>query len=139
MDKEQVIEAAGAVGLRYGRHVAFRKATYLQAFPRRVVIFGAHLTDEAGNDLWYGDLDLTVDEQKLLDLADALGEELFLMDDSSLFNAAFGTPLVPATQAVLVLHPGRVTTRPPGPAWTFTRGPGGRFMWRPRPPVDPKP
>jgi hypothetical protein len=64
-----VSEIAALVGLPHDRMVGPSKTGYRREYPDHFVMFNATLTDWAGTRLWWGDVDLTLDEAKLADLA----------------------------------------------------------------------
>jgi hypothetical protein len=138
MDPEQVQRVAAGLGLHRGRMISWSKSAFVfHTHPTHEPVFNACLTDAAGAELWHGDVDLTVDEGTLLDLAAALGEPLFLLRESAIFNRRMGTPLEPARDAVLVLHPDRTTTQPEGSIERLWRDADGRIARPPRPPAEP--
>ena len=65
----RVKDASAKVGLHHGRMISGSKSGYRREHPDNIVVFNAALADADGNDLWRGDLDLTVDEPKLIALA----------------------------------------------------------------------
>lgn len=137
MDRERVSEAAARLGLHHGRMVSASKGWFIHAFPERAVVFNAYLADEEGNDLWWGDLDLTADEPALLDLAATLGETLFVMAEGS-FLSRRGAERPRVAEAVLVVRPDRTASQPDGAWLPFDRGADGRLEvpreWRRPPP-----
>lgn len=76
---DRVRAATEKLGLHHGRMISGSKSAYRRAYPHHVVVFNAALADAHGNDLWRGDLDLTVDEPKLVSLAADLGATLHLL------------------------------------------------------------
>lgn len=61
-----------------GRMISFSKTGYRERHPDHVIVFNANVCLAAGK-LWHGDLDLTVDEPKLVELARCLGETVFVV------------------------------------------------------------
>jgi hypothetical protein len=71
-------EAAALVGLPNGRIIAWSKSSYRRNHPDHFAVFNGTIADEAGAGLWWGDLDLTVDEKRLVKLAAALDTTLYV-------------------------------------------------------------
>lgn len=65
-----------------GRMVSFSKSFYGQEKPKNVAIFNANVVLEVNGKcqkLWYGDLDLTLDERKLGELAGRLNATVYVL------------------------------------------------------------
>lgn len=56
-----------------GRLVGSSKSGYLDRHPDHEVLFNACIFDSAGNEVWFGDLDLTLDAKVLQRVADEFG------------------------------------------------------------------
>jgi len=82
IDRERVAAAAARLGLHHGRMISGSKSGYRRAFPDHVAVFNACIADDDGTDLWWGDLDLTVDEPKLVALASELGMTIHVLHES---------------------------------------------------------
>lgn len=78
-DDARVKEASAKVGLHHGRMIGGSKSGYRRAYPANAVVFNAAVADADGRDLWRGDLDLTVDEPKLIGLAAELGVTIHVL------------------------------------------------------------
>jgi len=74
-----VEEVAGGLGLLGGRMLSPSKSAYHRAYPSNIVLFNASIADDEGRLLWWGDLDLTRDESKLVDLAQKLERRLHIL------------------------------------------------------------
>ena len=61
-----------------GRMISASKTGYRRAHPDNAAIFNGNVCLAAGK-IWHGDLDLTLDEQHLLDLAAQLGQTVFVL------------------------------------------------------------
>lgn len=61
-----------------GRMISPSKSRYSTAHPEHVAVFNANVCIAAGKIFW-GDLDLTVDEPKLAALAEQIGETVYLL------------------------------------------------------------
>lgn len=90
VDQDQISAVTRRLGLHHGRMISGSKSQYRRAHPDNIVVFNAALADAEGNDLWRGDLDLTVDEPKLIALATELGATLHVLheDDARLIGKA---------------------------------------------------
>ncbi|HWH24329.1 MAG TPA: hypothetical protein VNW68_05480 [Candidatus Limnocylindria bacterium] len=109
-----VEKIAAALGLPNGRLISWSKSWYRELFPDHLVLSNASITDASGRRLWWGDLDASVDEEKLVALARALERRLFVF-----YEAHFRDPL-PIERAALVFEPtGEVlmTDRVAPPPW----------------------
>jgi hypothetical protein len=76
-----------------GRMITLSKSRYRERFPDHVVIFNANICVR-GSKIWHGDLDLTVDESKVVDLADRLGKTVFVLYEGDGRFANEATPLL---------------------------------------------
>lgn len=66
-------------GFRLARMVGWSKTFYRQEHPNHEVVFNANIFTESSGKIWYGDLDLTLDEPKLLEAAKEIGESLYIL------------------------------------------------------------
>lgn len=73
---ERAEEAAAELGLRNGRIISSSKSGYHRTYPDHLVVFNSTITDADGAPIWWGDIDLTTDEAKLIELARALASGL---------------------------------------------------------------
>lgn len=64
-----------------GRMIADSKGGYRALHPTHRIVFNANLFSEQGNKLWWGDLDLTLDEAALQAYADTRGEMLYVLSE----------------------------------------------------------
>jgi LmbE family N-acetylglucosaminyl deacetylase len=71
-------EAAALVGLPNGRMISWSKSNYRKNHPDHFAVFNGTIADVSGAGLWWGDLDLTVDEERLVQLAAALETTLYV-------------------------------------------------------------
>jgi len=67
-----------ARGFWEGRMLTFSKSLYRKARPSHVVLFNACLFDIKGEEVWWGDVDLTLDWKVFYETARALVETLIL-------------------------------------------------------------
>jgi hypothetical protein len=62
-------QAAALVGLPNGRMISWSKSGYRRNHPNHLTVFNGTIADDTGAGLWWGDLDLTIDESRLVQLA----------------------------------------------------------------------
>lgn len=68
----------GKHGLDFGRMIAFSKSTYIMNKKNHQAIFDANIITSEGK-IWWGDLDLTDDSDKLQAIADEIGKTLYIL------------------------------------------------------------
>lgn len=75
--KEKTIQILGWDG----RMIAGSKSGYMQAYPNNLVVFNANLIvlDSTNTKLWYGDLDITKDIEKLRQLSAEIGMSIVVL------------------------------------------------------------
>lgn len=66
-------------GLHLARMVCFSKSSYRNKYPDNDVIFNANIFTESSGKVWYGDLDLTLEEDVLKKIAKEVGEPLYVL------------------------------------------------------------
>jgi hypothetical protein len=64
--------------LNFGRMLSGSKSRYMDANPDHEVYFNANVFTRQGK-LWWGDLDITIDAEKLQNIAEAMGEKLYVL------------------------------------------------------------
>jgi len=74
-------EVAAAVLGPVGRLIAMSKFAYLR-HSGRVVVFNAGICLADGVEIWAGDLDLTIDETRIAELARRLGARVYVLIES---------------------------------------------------------
>ena len=74
-------------GLILGRMIAASKSTYCQEHQGEVVIFNANVITKTHGKIWYGDLNINLDFDNLKNIADHLGEDLYVLMEG---DARFG-------------------------------------------------
>ena len=72
--------AEGILG-HCARLVSGSKSLYRSNHPDHVVIFNANVFTKEDGKIWYGDIDLTLDEQRLKRLGYELEKEVFLLQE----------------------------------------------------------
>ena len=74
-----VLEVAEeALGMA-GRMIAASKSSYRTRYPDRVPVFNGNVCIEPAQKIWFGDIDLTLDEPKLFALARALNTKVYVV------------------------------------------------------------
>jgi len=73
--KEKFIEE----NLPNGRIISFSKSAYVEKFPDNEVYFNANIFVLGEGKIWYGDIDLTMDREKLEKIASQSGKDLFVL------------------------------------------------------------
>ena len=61
-----------------GRMVSASKVDYSRENPNNTVVFNSNVCTKEGK-IWYGDIDVTKDAGKLVELADALDEHIYVI------------------------------------------------------------
>lgn len=62
-----------------GRMIAWSKHAYRDAHPENEPVFNANVCLRGAGKIWYGDLDLTLDGDRLQALADLCGEAVYVL------------------------------------------------------------
>lgn len=74
-------------GFLINRMIAYNKSTYTRLNPRNRVFFNANIATREGK-IWWGDLDITKDREKLQNVADELDTTLYILRE---MDYRFGT------------------------------------------------
>lgn len=74
----EAVEILGA----HGRLISESKTAYKDAHPGHHVLFNACVFDEGGTVIWFGDLDFTLDGERLQQLADRLWRTIHVTPES---------------------------------------------------------
>jgi hypothetical protein len=61
-----------------GRLISGSKSTYKSSYPENLVVFNSNLCTEKGK-IWYGDVDVTLDLEKLTEIAFKIQEKIYLL------------------------------------------------------------
>lgn len=77
--RDALTHAAAEILGNAGRMIASSKSSYVHAHPEHVVVFNANVCVEPGWKVWYGDLDLTVDELRLHELAFLVERKVYVL------------------------------------------------------------
>jgi hypothetical protein len=74
-------------GLQLGRMIAESKSDYCVEHQGELVIFNANVIIKSVGKIWYGDLNINLDFDSLKNIADQLGEDLYVLMEG---DARFG-------------------------------------------------
>ncbi len=75
MDKyKQAVELLGMCG----RMLSTSKCNYSRLHYENIIVFNGNVCTKDGK-IWYGDIDVTLDEDKLKTLAEAIGEKIYVL------------------------------------------------------------
>lgn len=74
------------------RMIAYSKSTYRKKYPKNKIIFNANIISEREGKVWWGDLDLTLDQEKLQKVADAYNEPFYVLRE---MDCRFDTEKLP--------------------------------------------
>jgi hypothetical protein len=78
MDVDELVGAfRDALGFP-GKMLSGSKSGYLKANPHNNAFFNANILDESGNQVWFGDVDLTLEWDNLQKLSTDLGIRFFV-------------------------------------------------------------
>lgn len=66
-------------GFYVGRMISYSKSGYRDKYPDHNVWFNANVFTLEDGKIWYGDLDLTLDESKLKEISNILGKKLYVL------------------------------------------------------------
>jgi hypothetical protein len=81
-EKERIRDEAVDAALGHpSRLISWSKSGYRRQYPTHLVVFNAGAYTADGVEIWWGDLDLTLDEGEIRDLAKRLGEKLFVVHE----------------------------------------------------------
>ena len=87
-DEPMILKVMEGRGLYVGRMISGSKSGYTDHHPKNVAIFNANIVTQKGVKVWHGDLDLTVDAEKLKDIAAETDEVLYVLRE---MDARFGS------------------------------------------------
>ena len=62
-----------------GRMIAYSKSSYRDKFPDNEVYFNSNIFVLCEGKIWYGDIDVTKDREKLENIARELGKDLYIL------------------------------------------------------------
>jgi hypothetical protein len=65
-----------------GRLISFSKSSYRNDHPANIIAFNASIFTKSNGRIWYGDLDITLDEEDLKQLAVQINETVYVLRES---------------------------------------------------------
>jgi hypothetical protein len=68
-------------GLNTGRIISYSKSAYRESHPDNKILFNANIFVLGEGKIWYGDLDLTLDEKVLERIASKISKDLFILSE----------------------------------------------------------
>ena len=66
-------------GLHMGRMISGSKSMYWEEHKDNLIVFNANIIIESRGKVWHGDLDVTLDRERLQKACDALEEDLYIL------------------------------------------------------------
>jgi len=85
-EKKNVKAIASSYLGHVGKMVAFSKTSYKLSNPKNLVVCNAIIQDEKGQELWCGDIDITLEEDGLVGLAAELCCTVIVYPESKVRN-----------------------------------------------------
>ena len=79
MDKRIIFQEHG---FRDGRMISGSKSGYASRNKGNVIVFNARICTISEGIIWWGDLDITKDEEELKKVAERIGESLYVLRES---------------------------------------------------------
>jgi len=64
-----------------GRMISGSKSGYRSRYPKHDVLFNGNILIPSVGKVWWGDLDITIDNKKLQNVCDELGEEMIVVSE----------------------------------------------------------
>jgi hypothetical protein len=77
--KQDFAEVFDRHGLMMGRLVSGSKSRYVDLYPNNNVVFNGNIVVENHGKVWYGDIDITLEKDKLQAVADELCRDLYIL------------------------------------------------------------
>ena len=84
-------------GLKLGRMIAPSKSEYCKEHQGDLVIFNANVITKKYGKIWYGDLNVSLDFDSLKNVADSIGEDLYILMEG---DARFGYEKAPIDELI---------------------------------------
>jgi hypothetical protein len=73
-------------GFRDGRMISGSKSGYKSRNKGNVVVFNARICTLSEGIIWWGDLDITKDEETLKIIAEQIGQSIYILRESDAWN-----------------------------------------------------
>lgn len=94
---ENLQELFNEHGFRIARMISGSKSGYRNQYPENLVCFNANIFVLGEGKVWFGDLDITLDEEKLKEVAGGLGKDLFILRE---MDGRFGNEDLPDSKII---------------------------------------
>jgi hypothetical protein len=65
--------------LHIGRMISGSKSSYRNRHPDNLVVFNANIVTKSRGKIWHGDLDITIDYEKLKEVAEKIKEDMYIL------------------------------------------------------------
>jgi hypothetical protein len=78
-DVQSAMKTAQSILGYPGRMMSASKSGYNKNYPANVAVFNSNVVTEKLGKIWFGDIDLTLDGDKLKALAETLGEKVYVL------------------------------------------------------------
>lgn len=82
-------------GLHPGRMISGSKSGYRSRYPDSKVVFNGNIIIKSAGKVWWGDIDVTLEEAKLQAVANELKEDLYILYE---MDARFGNEEKPVDE-----------------------------------------
>lgn len=93
-------------GLQQSRIIAFSKSNYKSDHPNDLVLFNANVLTASAGKIYYGDLNLTLEERKLQEIANTLSETLYILEQNDCrFENEFKSTEELLKKAIMIVKP----------------------------------
>ena len=66
-------------GFYPGRLLSGSKSGYHNQYPNNTVVFNGNIITEKAGKIWYGDIDVTLEFDQLKEIADEIGQDLYIL------------------------------------------------------------
>ena len=80
--EEKIREYLTEHGLEYGHMISFSKSAYRNLYPSHIVLFNACLFNTKGEEVWWGDVDLSHDWKVFAEASCSLNQPLILTPET---------------------------------------------------------
>lgn len=78
-DDSKIVKIFLDIGFNFGRMIAESKRTYRDQHPKNLVVFNANICTREDGKIWFGDVDITLDEPALKKIAKKLGKRIYVL------------------------------------------------------------
>ena len=95
--EKEIVKIFSSYRFNLGRIISYSKSSYKEANPNNIVFFNANVITEGRGKVWYGDLDITKDEDLLRKVSKELNEELYILRE---MDARFNKVEVPIEELI---------------------------------------